>query len=209
MPARVVGGDFYDVIGLEGSRFGLAIADVADKGMPAALFMALTRSLLLAEARRADSPRDVLLRVNDLLLQMGGGEMFVTLFYGVIDTDQRRMTYVRAGHDHPYLLRNDEAFLLDGEGAPLGLFYADELRLAEKELLLAPGDRLVLYSDGLTDALAPDGDMYNRERLTASFLRHAAAPPQQFCHAVFSDVTAFQSGALPYDDMTLLLVDVE
>lgn len=209
MPARVVGGDFYDVIGLEGSRFGLAIADVADKGMPAALFMALTRSLLLAEARRADSPRDVLYKVNDLLLQMGGGEMFVTLFYGMIDTERRLLSYVRAGHDHPYLLRERQAIVLDGEGTALGLFPAETLRLVEKELPLAPGDRLVLYSDGLTDALAPDGDIYSRERLIASFLDHAAAPPEHFCRAVFADVTAFQRDALPYDDMTLLLVDVE
>lgn len=209
IPARVVGGDFYDVIELDGGRFGLAIADVADKGMPAALFMALTRSLLLAEARRADSPRDVLHKVNDLLLQMGGGEMFVTLFYGVVDTAQRLLTYARAGHDHPYLLRDAQVTQLDGAGMVLGLFPAEELALVEEELALAAGDRLVLYSDGLTDALAPGGESYSRERLAASFLRHAAAPPEHFCQAVIDEVTDFQGGALPYDDMTLLLVAVE
>jgi serine phosphatase RsbU (regulator of sigma subunit) len=208
MPARVVGGDFYDVIALDNGRFGLAIADVADKGMPAALFMALTRSLLLAEARRADSPRDVLHKVNDMLLQMGGGEMFVTMFYGVVDADSRLLTYVRAGHDQPFLLRDGAATTLDGDGMVLGLFPAEELALAEAEVSLAPGDRVVLYSDGLTDVLTPEGESYDRERLRATVLRHAGQPADAFCDAVFAELASFQRGALPYDDMTLLLVSV-
>jgi sigma-B regulation protein RsbU (phosphoserine phosphatase) len=105
VPARQVGGDFYDVFWRDNDHFGIVIADVADKGMPAALYMALTRSLLLAEARRALSPRDVLLNVNQLLLDLSEMGGFVSIFYGVVNYASRRLTYARAAHEPPLLLR--------------------------------------------------------------------------------------------------------
>ena len=104
-PARQVGGDFYEVIRLDEDRFGVAIADVSDKALPAALYMALTRSLLRAEAPRQPSPQAVLSNINRLLLELGDGNSFVTLFYAVVDGNSRRMVYSRAGHDRPLLLR--------------------------------------------------------------------------------------------------------
>ena len=121
VPARQVGGDFYDVFRLDEDHFGVVIADVADKGMPAALYMALTRSLLLAEARRALSPKEVLLSVNHLLLELGEMGGFVSIFYGVVDYATHRLTYTRAGHERPLLLRNDTSLFLGGEGAVLGI----------------------------------------------------------------------------------------
>src|SRR5689334_9682028 len=121
--------------------------------MPAALYMALTRSLLYAEARRERSPRAVLLNVNRLLRELGEPHMFVTVFYGVIALCSRRLTYARAGHDYPLLLRDGASMALGGRGTVLGMLEMNDLALSEEQIDLAPGDRLVLYTDGLTDIL--------------------------------------------------------
>jgi serine phosphatase RsbU (regulator of sigma subunit) len=208
-PARRVGGDFYDVILLDADRFGVVIADVSDKGMPAALFMALTRSLLLAEARRESSPRAVLANVHRLLLELGEPQMFVTVFYGVVDGTARRLTYARAGHDRPLLLRSGTAQPLGGEGTFLGYLEADELHLSEEQIDLAAGDRLVLYTDGLIDALAPDGRPFGLGRLVSLLQSHAELSPAELCAATFDDLVAYQGTADQYDDMTLLVVEVK
>jgi serine phosphatase RsbU (regulator of sigma subunit) len=215
-PARQVGGDFYDVIPLEDSHFGIVIADVSDKGMPAALYMALTRSLILAEARRECSPRTVLNNVNQILLELGGpgmselGEpsMFVTTFYGVVDRAARRLTYARAGHDRPFLVRGRHAQELDGRGAILGLLEADQLGLSEERVDLAPGDRLVLFTDGLTDSLSPTGEPYGSMRLRAFLEAHGNSPSRELCDAVFAELAAYQGGAEQFDDMAVLVTEV-
>jgi serine phosphatase RsbU (regulator of sigma subunit) len=215
-PARQVGGDFYDVIPLEDSHFGIVIADVSDKGMPAALYMALTRSLILAEARRECSPRTVLNNVNQILLELGGpgmselGEpsMFVTTFYGVVDCTARRLTYARAGHDRPFLVRGRHAQELDGRGAILGLLEADQLGLSEERVDLAPGDRLVLFTDGLTDSLSPTGEPYGSMRLRAFLEAHGNSPSRELCDAVFAELAAYQGGAEQFDDMAVLVTEV-
>jgi serine phosphatase RsbU (regulator of sigma subunit) len=208
-PARQVGGDFYDVIALGDDHFGIAVADVSDKGMPAALYMALTRSLLLAEAHRERSPAAVLARVNALLLELGEPNMFVTVFYGVIERAARELIYARAGHDRPLLLRAGAAQELDAKGTVLGLLGADMLGLSEERIALAPGDRLVLYTDGLTDMMAPDGQLFNRARLESLLRRYAALGPAELCDAVFADLAAYQGTADQFDDTTLLVVSVD
>jgi sigma-B regulation protein RsbU (phosphoserine phosphatase) len=208
-PARQVGGDFYDLFVLDEAHIGVVIADVSDKGMPAALYMALTRSLLLAEAQRARSPRTVLLSVNRLLRQLGDPHMFVTLFYGVIAVAARELTYARAGHDYPLLLRSGAASALGGVGTVLGCFDSDSLQLSEEQITLAPGDRLVLYTDGLTDVLAPDGRRLELERLKLVLCAHAERDPAGLCAATFADLAAFQGDVAQYDDMTMLVIGVE
>ncbi len=208
-PARQVGGDFYDVIALGDDHFGIAVADVSDKGMPAALYMALTRSLLLAEAHRERSPAAVLARVNALLLELGEPNMFVTVFYGVIERAARELVYARAGHDRPLLLRAGTSQELDAKGTVLGLLGADMLGLSEERITLISGDRLVLYTDGLTDMMAPDGQLFNRARLESMLRRYAALGPVDLCDAVFSDLAAYQGTADQFDDTTLLVVSVD
>jgi sigma-B regulation protein RsbU (phosphoserine phosphatase) len=208
-PARQVGGDFYDVILLDADRFGLVVGDVSDKGMPAALFMALTRSLLVAEARRERSPRAVLANVHRLLLELSEPSMFVTVFYGVVDGTARRLTYARAGHDRPLLARGGAVRPLGGEGAFLGFIESYELGLSEEELDLAPGDRLVAYTDGLIDALAPDGRPFGLARFVSTIQAHAHRPAADLPGAVFADLAAYQGAAEQYDDMTMLVVEVE
>ncbi len=206
-PARQVGGDFYDVIALDGGRFGLVIADVSDKGMPAALYMALTRSLLRAEAYREPSPAVVLRTVNRLLLELSEPGMFVTVFYGVVDAATRRLTYARAGHDRPLLLR-DGVQELGGQGTVLGLLDEGDFHLSEEQLTLTAGDRLVLYTDGLVDALSSQEEVFGRDRLKALLRSCVALPAEELSAAVSNELRAFQGQAEQFDDMTMVVVQV-
>lgn len=208
-PARQVGGDFYDVILLDDNHFGVAIADVSGKGMPAALYMALTRSLLRTEARRERSPRTVLETVNQLLLELGEPNMFVSIFYGVVDRATRQLTYCRAGHDRPLLARGEITQSLGGRGVALGIFDRDRFRPTEEQIALAPGDRLLLYTDGLTDMQTTAGDFFGQERLITLFQSCADRSPAQACEDLFTTLRAFQGDAEQYDDMTMLVIIVD
>jgi sigma-B regulation protein RsbU (phosphoserine phosphatase) len=208
-PARQVGGDFYDVIQLDEKDVGFVIADVSDKGMAAALYMTLSRSLLRAEARRVRSPREVLTNVNRLLVELGEQGMFVTVFYGIIDGTTHQLCYARAGHDCPFLLRAGKAELLGGRGMALGLFDGDLFHLSEELLPLRHGDRLVLYTDGLTDATSAEGQLFERDRLQALLQELAPLSPGEFCTETFSRLAGFQGKAEQFDDMAMVVVEVE
>jgi serine phosphatase RsbU (regulator of sigma subunit) len=208
-PARQVGGDFYDVIDLDEEHFGIAIGDVSDKGMPAALYMALTRSLLRAESRRDLSPAAVITSVNHLLQELGDPDMFVTVFYGVVNRKTRFMTFARAGHDRPYLLRDEQAVELAGNGSALGLLDNEEYTLSEEKIDLAPGDCLVLYTDGLVDVLSAGDVMFDRQQFQALLQSCSKLGTDEFCSAVFDRLTEYSGTAAQYDDMTLLVLQIE
>ena len=170
-PAREVGGDFYDFIYLDDDRVGFIIGDVTDKGVPAALVMATTRTLLRAAAERLESPGKVLERVNDLLYPDIPARMFVTCLYAILDLNSGCLQYANAGHDLPYLRREDGAEELRATGMPLGLMPGMDYE--EKEVTIGPGETVLLYSDGLAEAHAPDGDMYGFPRLQNTIGQHA------------------------------------
>ncbi len=215
--ARWVGGDFYDVILLDAGRIGLVIGDVSDKGMPAALHMAQTQSLLRAEARHqtvthpglTPSPAAMLRNIHRLLLELGRSDMFVTVFCGVLDAPARRLTYARAGHDRPFLLRRDEVLALGGEGTLLGFEGIEDLHLSEEQAPLEPGDRLILYTDGLTDAVSAAGQPFGLQRFRTLLRAKTTLPPNQLVDAVFAELAAYQGDSAQFDDMTLLVVAVE
>lgn len=207
-PARQVGGDFFDVIALEDGRFGVAIADVTDKGMPAALYMAITRSLLRAEAHRERSPGNVLANVNRLLMELGEPNMFVTLFFGIIDPATRFFNYARAGHERPYLLRDGGLKPFDGEGMALGLLAGKEFQVTEQQITLSPGDKLVLYTDGLSDVLNSEDELFDRSRLEPLLRSNSNQAPEALCDAVFAALDRYRGDTEQYDDMTLLVVEV-
>ncbi len=206
-PAREVGGDFYDAFLIDDEHIAVAVGDVSDKGMPAALYMALTRSLLRAEGTRARSPLATLARVNQLLIDLGEPDMFVTVFYGILERSSRLFTYCRAGHERPFLLRDGQVTELPGDGMALGLVGAGRLQLTEAIVPLAPGDRLLLYSDGLSDVQSPAGDFFERERL-AALIEAQAEEPGNLCNTIFDALIAFQGDAAQFDDMALLVVEV-
>lgn len=208
-PARHVGGDFYDVIRVDDHHVGLVIADVSDKGIPAALYMTLVRTLIVANADKDLSPRAVLDSVNHLLVDYLRHDMFVTVFYGVVDLQTHRMTYSRAGHDHPILIRDGRIRFLGGEGMALGLFETGTFRLSEEIIDLEPGDKLLLYTDGLSDAVNPLGTMLERAGLTKLISSHVEEPLAGLCAAVIHDVAEYQQQAPQFDDIALLTVEIE
>ncbi|MGD8794539.1 MAG: SpoIIE family protein phosphatase [Anaerolineae bacterium] len=207
-PARQVGGDFYDVIHLGEDRVGLVMADVSDKGMPAALFMALARSLIRAEAQRSPSPQAVLQNAHRLLLEMNRAGLFVTVFYGVIDLKSGTLRYVRAGHDKPlyYYPPTGTCRYLESKGMLLGL--VDPVQFEEVCLDLKPGTFLILYTDGITDTRSPGGEFFGSERLLETVHEAGDRRAAALCDLVFQRVARFQAGATQYDDSALLVARV-
>jgi len=207
--ARHVGGDFFDIFRLNDREIGLVIADVSDKGMPAALYMALTRSLLRAEAYRASSPKETLLNVNRLLLELGGGENFVSVFYGILDTQECQLRYARAGHDCPVLIRGGETKQLVGAGVALGILEIEPGQMEECSTNLMQGDHLILFTDGLMDVMNPKGQPYGLERLQNLFLTHADGLPRVISENILEVLASYQDSADQFDDMTLMIVKVD
>ena len=162
-PAREVGGDFYDFMELDDGRLGLVVGDVTDKGVPAALVMATTRTLLRAVAGRIASPGEVLERVNDVLYPDIPPNMFVTCLYAILDRETGRLHYANAGHDLPYMKHEGGARELRATGMPLGLMPG--MSYEEKEVFLKPGESVLFYSDGLVEAHDPRREMFGFPRL--------------------------------------------
>jgi serine phosphatase RsbU (regulator of sigma subunit)/ketosteroid isomerase-like protein len=171
-PAREVGGDFYDFHLLSGGRLGLVVGDATGKGVPAALVMSSTRSMLRALARASNSPGEVLEQVNDLLVTDIPANMFVTCFYAILEPESGRLRYANAGHDLPYIHRGRvEAEELRARGMPLGLMPG--MSYEEKEIELDVGEGVFFYSDGLVEAHDPKGEMFGFPRLRALVAQHA------------------------------------
>jgi len=204
-PARNVGGDFYDLLQLDDGRIGLAVADVSDKGVPAALFMMSTRTLLKGAAIGHEGPGDVLREVNDLLNESNESAMFVTVLYGVYDPATREFTYANGGHNTPLVVHADGSSTelpLTG-GVALGVM--PELPYDQGTVTLAPDDTVVLYTDGVTEAMNAEGEEFGVDRLQETF---AASPPQdaqQANQTVFEAVHAFAGETPQSDDVTCLV----
>jgi len=162
-PARAVGGDFYDFIALPDGRIGIVTGDVTDKGVPAALIMARTQSVLRGEAPRLISPAAVLQRANEILLPEMPARMFVTCLYMVLEPETGKVVYANAGHNLPYVRTSGGVIELRATGMPLGLLPG--MDYPEHEAVLAPGESVLLYSDGLVEAHDRAGDMFGFPRL--------------------------------------------
>jgi serine phosphatase RsbU (regulator of sigma subunit) len=203
--ARQVGGDFYDVMQLPNRCLGLFVADVADKGVPAALFMALTRTLVRAAVVETESPAEALRRVNELLLPDTQQGMFVTAFYAVLEVDSGRLTYTNAGHNPPLWVRaaDGEVRRLTRNAVALGV--ADGVPISENEIRLDSGDLLLLYTDGVTEAFNPEGGMYGEARLL-EVVRMPHASAEALVEDVHTRLLEFISSEPLADDLTMLAV---
>ncbi len=221
--AREVGGDFYDFILLPEGRLGLVIADVADKGMPAALFMTLIRTLVRATVADIDSPAEVLKRVNDVLLPDTQQGMFVTIFYGVLSTRSGELVYANAGHNPPLLSNTTKGKIKSLTRSGMALGVEENTLITEHKIRMKPADFLLLYTDGLTESFAPDGEMYGEERLMAelqALVKQEAVDTQdetgesertrpnvdKILNAIEASQKAFTSDAPLADDLTLVVV---
>jgi serine phosphatase RsbU (regulator of sigma subunit) len=203
-PARQVGGDFYDVIELDHEHVGWLLADVVDKGVHAALFMAVTRTLFRTASRYSLQPSAVALQVHRGMLELSDADMFVTAFYGVLHRPSGRLAYVVAGQERPLLLRaGADVSPLDGGGRFLGMI--PDLSLREYEVQLRPGDRLLLFSDGVPDAENGRAEPYGHQRLQTTLARTGSLSPSEQVAEVAKDVDCWFAGEPAVDDIALLL----
>ena len=205
IPARVVGGDFFDVVYLDNGRIGLAVADVSDKGVPAALFMMASRTLLKSAAMGLKSPREVLTEVNDLLYDDNDAMMFVTLFYAVYDPATGEMTYANGGHNAPLIAHVDgTSTVLPGtNGIALGVMPG--MNYDERTISISTGDTVVFYTDGVTEAVNEEGEEFGMERLQRVFTGQPVRDAEASTQAVFDAVNQFAGNAAQFDDITCLV----
>lgn len=207
-PAGRTSGDFYDFIPLPGDRLGIVVADVADKGAGAALFMALTRSLLRTyAAQHADQPHLAITATNQRILADSHAGLFVTIFYAVLDPANGELAYCNAGHNPPFLLEDaggESLLTLKRTGVPLGIF--ESASWESQRLQLQPGDILALYTDGVTEAQSPQEEFYGEGRLQAVLLAQRDQPVEGIQKAVLQDVHAFIGDSPRFDDLTLMVL---
>jgi sigma-B regulation protein RsbU (phosphoserine phosphatase) len=212
-PARQIGGDLYDVFTLPTGHLVLVVADVSDKGAPAALFMARTKTLTRLVATLAPGgpgavpdPADILARVNVELCHDNEQGMFVTLFLGLLDPGTGALTFCNGGHGAPYVIAADGRVspLAGARCKPLGI--RPSFAYETVSCALAPGDGLFVYTDGITEAMDAAGELFSEERLEAALAEHAAAAPRALVDAVIARVREFEGGAPPSDDIAALAV---
>ena len=203
-PARSVGGDFFDVMRLEGGVLGLAVADVSDKGVPAALFMMSSRTLLKGAAIGLGTPGKVLEEVNNLLCEDNETAMFVTLIYAVYDPSTRRLTFANGGHNTPVLIDGDgnaSRLPLTG-GVALGL--VPGMQYEQTSITLSPGDNVILYTDGVTEAMNEHEEEFGMERLEGLFSESRPPEARAVNDLIFDAVMEFAGDAAQSDDITCM-----
>jgi len=206
LPARQVGGDFYDIFDLGENKFGVVIGDVADKGVPSAIFMARAHALVIAEAHGETSPGEVLQRVNSHITRFEKSTQFVTVLFGILDIETREFKYARAGHEPPLLLTADGTVqrLPHKPGMALGLW--EDIALDENSLILPKGSLLVMYTDGMTDCCSPKGSPFGLERLKTTLGNISEINAQVGCDELFDKLMKYQDGSKQNDDVTLLAI---
>ena len=204
-PAREVAGDFYDFIPLSPLSLGLLIADVTDKGMPAALFMANSRSLLRASVSEVLQPAESLKRANRLICADSSRGMFVTVCYAQLAAESGQILYVNAGHNPAFICRATQGQIVKFERSGLPLGVDDSLPYVQRVAELAPGDFVLLYTDGVTDALNAPGEEFGEARLCRLLLENSHARADEVASAVVRAVSDFTGTAAPFDDITLVV----
>lgn len=205
-PAREVGGDFYDFIPVMEDNLGLVIADVSGKGMPAAMFMGLSRTIIRASATGDPAATNAIKQANELICRDSTSGMFVTLFYAVLNTRWKRLRYVNAGHNPPMVFRkgSDEPIFLRAKGIALGV--AHEIDLQELSIDLASGDTLVMYTDGITEAINEQEEAFGLERLIQVILSCRGWSSQAIIDQVQKEVISFAGSQPQFDDITLMIL---
>jgi sigma-B regulation protein RsbU (phosphoserine phosphatase) len=205
-PAKDVGGDFYDFFRIDNERIGLVMADVSGKGIPAAIFMAVSRTLLRATALRGESPAACITYTNKLLEKESVSSMFVTIFYGIFDINTGELTYCNAGHNPPYIIRNNgkiEVFPVPDN--PIAGFF-DELEFTEDKIRIEKNETLVLFTDGVNEAMSTSFEEFGDERLVATLEKSGSDNCQQIIDNIHSSLAEFVGEAEQSDDITLLVL---
>jgi sigma-B regulation protein RsbU (phosphoserine phosphatase) len=203
--ARQVSGDFYDFIQLSGGKWGIVIADVADKGVPAALFMALSRTVIRTVALNRSDPAEVLMRANEILDNDTQSDLFVTVFYAVWNPKTQVLTYANGGHNPPILLgQNGRSHLLSGEGMALGVI--PQIYVAKNAVKIGQGDTIIFYTDGVTEAMNEDFDEFGLERLHLTARTHKRKNAPSIVKAITNAVNDHAGETPQFDDITLVVM---
>lgn len=203
--AKEVGGDFFDFFIIDSDRLGFVIGDVSGKGVPAAIFMAVSRTLIRATGLKGILANDCMNYVNNLLCNESVSCMFVTVFYGILNTLTGEVDYVNAGHNPPYLISPAGIRKVDMTGG-LILGCMEGLTYQSKTIKLNPGDRLFLYTDGVTEAFNTKDEAYGEDRLEAFLKQNAASPIDEVVKKSFTEINDFSAGVPQSDDITLLSI---
>ncbi|PKG31984.1 PP2C family protein-serine/threonine phosphatase [Methanoregula sp.] len=211
IPAKEVGGDFFDVIPLEvmplsSSRTGIMIADVSGKGVPAALFMALSRIVVRVTATWFNKPAEVISFANPIIAENSKTGMFVTLFYGVIDKETHTLTYVNAGHNPPLVLRKKTGEIEELELTGMAVGAMGDAEYTQAEVPLAPGDVMVLYTDGITEAVNDREEMFDLPRLIEAIRNNSSLSSKEIADEIIRSVFSFSGTQPQFDDITLMVV---
>ncbi|MDR0748490.1 MAG: SpoIIE family protein phosphatase [Tannerellaceae bacterium] len=202
--AAYVGGDFYDFFRIDSDRLGFVIADVSGKGIPAAIFMAISRTVVRAIALTENSAAQCMQRSNKILCQESVNDMFVTVFYGILNVNSGVITYCNAGHNPPVLIQKDGGASFVSMTNDMVLGAVPDIPYHEKELILRPGDNLFLYTDGVTEAMNLQCERYGTERLLEDCRRLAAKSPEELIKEITVTVEYFTTDVSQSDDITLL-----
>jgi phosphoserine phosphatase RsbU/P len=220
IPAREVGGDYYDFLPLDEYRVGILIADVSGKGTSAALYMAQLKGLVLSLSRIHASPRGLLVAANRLIAQHLDARSFITMMYAVVDLRERTMTYARAGHTPliylpgvPGAPADRKVQILAPDGMVLGLKLDQgqmfERLLEEQTIPLAAGDLYLFFTDGISEAMNARDDCFGEGRLAQLIEEHAHLPADELRERVLREITAFVGDAAQHDDMTMILLKID
>jgi phosphoserine phosphatase RsbU/P len=206
LTAQEVGGDFYDFYFMDDDRLAFAVGDVSGKGIPAAIYMAVCRTLLKAIAHQVEEPGEVLRRLNALLIPESDAHTFVTVFYGVLNVRTGVVLYGSGGHNPPYVVRADGAVeqVPMCDGALLGKIL--KVDFETKQLQLRPGDAMFLYTDGVSEAMDPDMNMYEESRLEAYLATAAGSSIENLVQGSIADLKKHTRDALQSDDITVLML---
>ena len=203
-PAKEVGGDFYDFFLVDDDHLAIVMADVSGKGVPAALFMMMTKIMLQNQAMTGKSPKDVLTAVNDQICRNNREEMFVTVWLGILELSTGKLSAANAGHEKPVLKTPDGAFGLVNDKHGFVIGGMEGVRYKEYELQLSPGSALFLYTDGVPEATRADNELFGTERMLSALNENKDAAPQQILEAMTKSVQAFVGDAPQFDDLTML-----
>jgi phosphoserine phosphatase RsbU/P len=208
IPAKEVGGDFYDFIPLSEGKLGITIADVSGKSVPAALFMAVSRTIIRAKATGHSHPAQVIKEANELIASDSKSGMFVTLFYTILDLKKKTMEYVNAGHNPPVLFVRKTGYLecLSTNGIALGAL--DEIQPDEKEIKLEDGDVIVFYTDGVTEAVNREGELFGEKRIYQLVKNNNTLNARDLVFKIKDSVIEFSESQAQFDDITLMVLKV-
>lgn len=205
-PAKEVSGDLYDFFEVEPGKICFVVGDVSGKGVAAGLFMAVTRTLIRATAAPGRKPLEILQKVNAQLCSENRASLFVTMILGIVDTATGRMEYGQGGHNPPILIPGDsgDPIYEPSGGMPLGVF--EDAKFGQRQLDLKPGQTLLVYTDGVTEAMNPKRELFGEERLQEAVRGQGRLSAEQLTQKVAAAVAKFADGAEPSDDITLLVI---